>query len=333
MGGAASSDVDPATQWTVAQIPPLAGKVAIVTGANSGIGYETALALARNGAHVVLACRSEPRAMAAKAQIEAAIAGSDRAGSLEFIALDLSSLESVRAFAKAFTANFERLDILVNNAGLMYPEKTHTESGLESQFAVNHLGHFYLTQLLFEPLKRSAGQARVVNVSSVAHRLASLDLATLARSKPNKWFYFGAYNDSKLANLLFTYELHRRIDRAGLGDKVISVCAHPGITSSDLTPKAIEGYSPTFLYKPLRKLVDWSHVFQATALGALPILYAAVAPSVQSGEYFGPNGFQNFRGTAPAREASSSASRSAENAAALWKLSEDLVGDDNFVVK
>jgi WD repeat and SOF domain-containing protein 1 len=310
-------------QWDLSHIPSLQSKVAIVTGANSGIGFATALELARKGAHVVLACRSGPRGTKAQSDIENAVADAEGRGTLEFMQMNLSCLESVHGFVQAFKKKFDRVDILVNNAGLMYPAQTHTASGLETQFAVNHLGHFYLTHLLFDLLKRSE-QARVVNVSSVAHRMARLDFNTLAESSRSKWLFFNEYSNSKLANLLFTYELDRRIQAAGLSGKILSVVAHPGITSSDLTPKVVEGYLPTFLHAPLRKILEWAPVFQTSALGALPSIFAATDPSVQSGDFYGPCGFQNFWGKSPAREISSAASYSKENGAALWKLSEDI---------
>ncbi|GAB9470768.1 Glycoside hydrolase [Globisporangium polare] len=309
--------------WDVSQIPSLAGKIAIVTGANSGIGYETALELARKGAHVVLACRSGPRGTKAQQDIEAAVAADEGAGTLEFMQMNLSRLESVHGFAQAFKKKFERVDILVNNAGLMYPAQTHTATGLEMQFAVNHLGHFYLTHLLFDLLKQSS-QARVVNVSSVVHRMARMDFATLAKSTPNKWFRMDEYSNSKLANLLFTYEFDRRVQAAGLGDKILSVCAHPGITGSDLTPKVVEGYFPAFLHAPLRKVLEWAPVFQSSAQGALPSIFAATDPSVQSGDFYGPSGFLSLWGKTPLKETSSAASHSLEDAISLWKLSEDI---------
>ncbi|KAF1335857.1 Glycoside hydrolase, partial [Globisporangium splendens] len=317
-------------QWSVASIPSLKGKIAIVTGANSGIGFETALALARNGAHVVLACRSGLRGTAAQQKIEDTIASVEGRGATEFVHMNLSRLESVHGFVQAFKKKFDRVDILVNNAGLMYPAETHTATGLETQFAVNHLGHFYLTQLLFDLLKKSE-HARIVNVSSVAHRMARMDFNTLARSTGNKWLYFIDYSNSKLANLLFTYELNRRIEAAGLSGKILSVAAHPGVTSSDLTPKVVEGYLPTFLHAPLRKLLEWVPVFQSTACGALPSIFAATDPSVKSGDFYGPGGFQSVWGKVPAREISSAASYSEETGAALWKLSED-VANATFTV-
>lgn len=309
--------------WDVSQIPSLAGKIAIVTGANSGIGYETALELARRGAHVVLACRSGPRGTKAQQSIEAAIAADEGAGTLEFMQMNLSHLESVHGFVQAFKQKFERVDILVNNAGLMYPSQTHTAAGLEMQFAVNHLGHFYLTHLLFDLLKQSK-QARVVNVSSVVHRMAHIDFTTLAKSTPNKWFHMDEYSNSKLSNLLFTYEFDRRVQAAGLGGKILSVCAHPGITGSDLTPKVVEGYFPSFLHAPLRKVLEWAPVFQSSVQGALPSIFAATDPSVQSGNFYGPSGFLTLWGKTPMKETSSAASHSLEDAATLWKLSEDI---------
>lgn len=309
--------------WDTSQIPSLAGKIAIVTGANSGIGFETALELTRRGAHVVLACRSGPRGTKAQRSIEAAIAADEGAGTLEFMQMNLSRLESVYGFTQAFKKKFKRVDILVNNAGLMYPVQTHTTTGLEMQFAVNHLGHFYLTHLLFDLLKQSK-QARVVNVSSVVHRMARINFATLAKSTPNKWFHMDEYSNSKLANLLFTYEFDRRVQAAGLGSKILSVCAHPGITGSDLAPKVVEGYFSSFLHAPLRKVLEWAPVFQSSVQGALPSIFAATDPSVQSGDFYGPSGFLTLWGKTPMKETSSAASYSLEDAATLWKLSEDI---------
>lgn len=317
---AASSSALVAAQWSVSQIPSMLDKVIIVTGANSGIGYFTALELARNDATVVLGCRSKSRAEKAIADIKKQVPHAN----LFFIELDLSSLESVRAFAAAFKSQFDRLDVLVNNAGLMYPAETHTNDGLETQFAVNHLGHFVLTQLLIDVM-RSTGSVRVVNVSSVGHRMAKpINFDKLATSIRNKWFYFDEYNTSKLCNLLFTYELDRRIRDEDLVGQLLSVAAHPGVSGTQLVPHVIIGYLPRFLHAPMCTLLDWVPILQSAERGAIPILFAATSRSVQSGDYYGPNGFQNLLGTAPIKETSSSLSYSEELATKLWWASEDI---------
>lgn len=315
--------------WDASRIPSLAGKVAVVTGANSGIGYVTALELARMRAHVVLACRNPARGKDAERRIREELA--NETPTVEFMRLDLSDLASVRAFAAVFLAKFDRLDILVNNAGLMLPEQTHAESGLEMQFAVNYLGHFLLTQLLFDLLKRGESPSRVVAISSVVHRFARLDLSTLARSEPGKRAYLNEYYCSKLANLLFTYELDRRIRSAGLSDKVLAVAAHPGIVASELTNKIATGYAPKFLEGVVKTILYYVPVLQETVYGALPTLFAATDPSVESGSFFGPNGFWTCWGKAPALELSSADSYSEELATKLWTLSEEIADCSFFV--
>ncbi|OWY92159.1 Glycoside hydrolase [Phytophthora megakarya] len=302
------------------RIPSPVGKVVVVTGANSGIGFSTALELARKKAHVVLACRNAERAQKAvdaiKAELETAL--------VEYLLLDLSDLNSIRTFAETFEAKFDHLDILVNNGGVLAPHPTHTPEGLEMQFAVNHLGHFYLTYLLFDLLKRGDGPSRIVNVSSISHRWVKMDLNTLARSKANKKLYAKEYGRSKLANMLFTYELDRRIAAAGLSKQVIVVAAHPGITSSDIAPKLLATYLPSWMLSFIVKLADMLHIMQAADRGALPTLFAATDASVESGDYFGPDGFLEIRGKGPTKAKSSAASRCEENGVGLWKLSEDL---------
>ncbi|GLD95469.1 hypothetical protein PINS_up004114 [Pythium insidiosum] len=300
-------------------IPSMLDKVVIVTGANSGIGFHTALELARNDATVVLACRSRERADKALGQIKQQVSSAR----VEFMQLDLSSLASVESFAAAFKSKYDRLDVLVNNAGLMYPAETHNKDGMEMQFAVNHLGHFYLTHLLFDVIKRTHG-ARIVNVSSVGHRLARPDFTKIVTSTTGKWFYFNEYGVSKLANLLFTYELDRRLRANDMVGEVLSVAAHPGVSSTELAPRALLGYLPRFIQLPLCKLMDVLPIFQSAAQGAIPILFAATSRSVQSGDYYGPNGFSNLWGAAPVKETSSALSYSEEFATRLWWISEDV---------
>ncbi|EGZ17453.1 hypothetical protein PHYSODRAFT_331425 [Phytophthora sojae] len=307
--------------WDVSCIPPLAGKVACVTGANSGIGFVTALELARKKAHVVLACRNAERAQKAVDAIKAEL--EPEKASVEFLLLDLSDLSSVRDFAEKFQAKFDRLDILVNNGGVLMPSPTHTPDGLEMHFAVNHLGHFYLTKLLFDLLKRGDEPSRVVSVSSVSHKWSTIDLNTFARSTPKR-AYQDEYGMTKLANLLFTYELHRRVVAADLTDKLIVVAAHPGITTSDIVPKAFDTYLPSWLAGFMKKLLDMLHIMQPTGRGAIPSLFAATDASVESGDYFGPDGFLEIWGKHPAKTESSAGSHSIEDAAGLWTLSEDL---------
>ncbi|KAE8978516.1 hypothetical protein PR003_g22106 [Phytophthora rubi] len=307
--------------WDVSRIPPLAGKVAVVTGANSGIGFVTALELARKDVHVVLACRNAERAQEAVDAIKAE--REPEHASVEFLLLDLSDLSSVRDFAETFRSKFDRLDILVNNGGVLMPNPTHTPDGLEMQFAVNHLGHFYLTHLLFDLLKRGDEPSRVVSVSSISHKWAKIDLNTLARSTPKK-AYTDEYGTSKLANLLFTYELHRRVAAADLSGQILVVAAHPGISTSDIVPKVFATYLPSWMLGFMNKLLDVLHIMQPTERGALPSLFAATDASVESGDYFGPDGFLGIRGKHPTKIESSASSHSKEDAAGLWTLSEDL---------
>ncbi|KAG7375357.1 hypothetical protein PHYPSEUDO_001682 [Phytophthora pseudosyringae] len=307
--------------WNVSRMPSLAGKVAIVTGANSGIGFTTAMELARKGATVVLACRNAERAHKAVDDMKAEL--EPETATVEFLLLDLSDLDSVRTFAETFRAKFDRLDLLVNNGGVLVPHPTHTPRGLEMQFAVNHLGHFYLTSLLFDLLTSGGEVSRIVNVSSLSHRWVTMDLSALARSKPNKKLYAKEYGTSKLANMLFTHELERRLAAAGLTDRVLVVAAHPGITSSDIAPKLLATFLPSWALGFIVKLAHVLRIMQATERGALPSLFAATDASVRSGDFFGPDGFLEIRGNGPGKAKASAASRSEGDGAALWAMSEE----------
>lgn len=301
-------------KWTADDLPDLSGKTVIVTGGNSGIGYEAALQFARKGAEVILACRNTEKARAAAAQIKAAYPSAI----VEPMALDLSNLASIREFASAYRARHRTLDILVNNAGVMALPYSRTTDGFEMQFGTNHLGHFALTGLLLEPLLAANG-ARVVNVSSGAHRMGSIRFDDLNWEHGyTKW---RAYGQSKLANLLFTLELQRRIDARGA--KLLAVACHPGYAATNLQAAGPRMEGSAFL----ESLFSVSNrIFaQSAAMGALPTLYAAAAPDVHGGEYIGPDGIAEMWGN-PARAKRSAAAQDKSVAARLWTVSEQMTG-------
>ncbi len=290
--------------WSEALIPDQRGRIAIVTGANGGIGYETARALAAKGARVVLACRDEAKGRDAERRLRAALPSAD----VRFEPLDLGSLASVRAFADAYRATSQRLDLLCNNAGVMMTPRGRTADGFETQIGTNHLGHFALTGLLLEPLRRTP-RARVVSVSSLVHFAGRIDLDDLQSERsygPTR-----AYAQSKLANLLFARELQRRFESAQID--ALSAAAHPGSTRTDLQrhSRLMWAVVQVFSHEPRS--------------GALPTLYAAAAPDVRGGEYFGPSGFAGCLGP-PGRARSSRRSRDAAMARRLFELSEKLTG-------
>jgi NAD(P)-dependent dehydrogenase (short-subunit alcohol dehydrogenase family) len=293
--------------WTADHIPNLTGKTAVITGANSGLGYESAVALAAKGAHVVMACRNPKKAETAKADLLQRVPNA----SVELAALDLSSLESVRAFVATFKAKHSRLDILMNNAGLMATPRSLTADGFESQFGVNHLAHYALTGLLLESLLAAPG-SRVVNVSSQAHTGGKINFDDLNSEK--SYSRFGAYAQSKVANILFTRELQKRLDHAGA--PVLSVAAHPGVAVTSLFEF---GFGPVDAFLKFGAGI----VGQSAAMGALPQLYAAVAPDVQGAEYFGPRG--GMKGY-PARQTPTRYAQDDGIAARLWEVSERLTG-------
>ena len=293
--------------WTLEDVPDQAGRVAIVTGANSGIGYETARGLAIRRAHVVLACRSVRKGNDAVARILAETPSAHA----ELIPLDLSSLESVREFAQTFEAAHDRLDLLVNNAGVMMPpRREETTDGFELQFGTNHLGHFALTMRLMDRLLHTPG-SRVVTVSSTSHRFGQIDFDDLNWTR-RTYKRMASYGQSKLANLLFTLELQRRLEAAPA--TVTALAAHPGWTGTNLQDE-----SPLLrFFNPLVSMKPWQ--------GALPTLYAAVAPDAQGGEYFGPDGLGEMRGY-PTRVGTSNRAKNREDASRLWTVSEELTGE------
>ncbi|DAZ96511.1 TPA: hypothetical protein N0F65_008062 [Lagenidium giganteum] len=278
-------------KWDATQLPDLTGKTAIVTGANSGIGYVTALELAKHGAHVVLACRNPQRGQQAVTKMQQEVGAAGGKGTLEFMQLDTSSLKSVEEFANQFMGKHSQLHMLINNAGIMAVPHALTVDGFESQFATNHLGHFALTQRLFGVLKQSA-PSRIVNVSSMAHKSASFDEEAIMTTadKYNPWT---VYSNSKLSNLLFTFELDRRLKAAGVTN-VLSVACHPGSTATNLISAPASNNS--WMWRQTWKIAQCMPIFQTPEMGALPTLYAAAAPVVAGGDYFGPGAYTGWWG-------------------------------------
>jgi NAD(P)-dependent dehydrogenase (short-subunit alcohol dehydrogenase family) len=298
--------------WNEADIPDQTGRVAVVTGANSGIGWPTARALAEHGASVVLACRTRAKADDARERIVEAAPDAD----VSIVDLDLSSLASVRAAVDEFGAAYDRLDMLINNAGVMATPRSRTADGFEMQFGTNHLGHFALTGLLLATLVDTPG-SRVVNVSSLAHRMGRIDFDDLQSDR--RYRAWPAYGQSKLANLLFTFELQRRLAAAGVG--TLALAAHPGVSNTNLTSSS-GGL--------LNRVAEWSRplsrfVLQDAGSGALPTLRAAVDPDARGGEYYGPDGFMEYRGH-PVKVDSTARAKDAGAARRLWDVSVELTG-------
>jgi NAD(P)-dependent dehydrogenase (short-subunit alcohol dehydrogenase family) len=295
-------------KWTTADVPDQSGRVAVVTGANTGLGYHTAAALVETGAHVVLAVRNTEKGNHALARIAAAYPNAD----VTLQELDLGSLDSVRNAAAALREAYPRIDLLINNAGVMWTPRQLTADGFEMQFGTNHLGHFALTGLLLENLLPVRG-SRVVTVSSSGHRFrAAIHFDDLQSEQ--HYDRFAAYGQSKLANLLFTYELQRRL--ATQQKNTIAVAAHPGAASTELARNA-----PT-LVKPVFALVS-PFLFQNAAMGALPTLRAATDPGVEGGQYYGPDGLGEQRGH-PKLVSSSGQSHDEDVQRRLWAISEEL---------
>ena len=299
-------------KWTAKDITPQTGKIAVVTGANSGLGLETTVGLAAAGATVVMACRNPSKAQAALDEVRRRAPQA----TLDVMALDLADLASIRRFASKFSAKYPRLDILCNNAGVMALPFQKTRDGFEMQIGTNHLGAFALTGLLMNSLE-AAPAARIVNVASVAHKTTKgLDLDNLNWER-GPYKKGDAYSKSKLANLLFTFELNRRLHQAG--SNIVAAAAHPGYSSTNIGDGATRG-------NPLKALAMWlgNVLFaQSAAKGALPTLYAATMPDVQGGDYYGPHGFLEFFGH-PVKTNGRPTARDPVVAAALWVLSEKL---------
>jgi len=300
-----------AQKWTAAQIPALNGKTALITGANSGIGYQAAVELARHGAHVLLGCRNAAKGAAALARLLAEVPGA----SAEVISLDVSSIADVKRFAAEFLAGHRTLDLLINNAGVMaLPTREVTPEGFERQFATNHLGHFALTGLLMPALLASPAP-RVVTVASLAHRAGKIHFDDLQLAK--KYKPWDAYGQSKLANILLARELARRASATPL----LSLPVHPGVSVTSIIEN---GPGEKDLKMRLYKLIA-PMLMQSDAAGALPTLYAATSPDALSGEYIGPDGFMEIKGSPVVVQPRKHALDEAVGKR-LWEVSEQLTG-------
>jgi NAD(P)-dependent dehydrogenase (short-subunit alcohol dehydrogenase family) len=306
--------------WKAADIPSLAGKRVLITGANSGIGYHAALKMARKGAHVMLACRDRQRGENALSQL----GENSPSAHTELVIFDLASLASVRDFAEQELAKHRPIHILINNAGVMAPPKRlQTTDGFELQFGTNVLGHFALTALLMPALElaaESGERPRVVTIASIAHKRGQLNFDDLQSMK--SYGPMRAYQQSKLADLMFAFELDRRL--RARSSRVMSVAAHPGVADTNLFRAG--DYSP--LEKAARTLLGHGIgiVLNTDAEGALPTLYAATASTAEDGGYYGPQGFQEMRGedVGPAKIAPQA--RDTAAGARLWKICEELTG-------
>ncbi len=299
-----------AEKWTAADIPDQTGRVAVVTGANSGLGYETAKVLAGKGAEVILAVRRPDSGRQAQNNIQRAHPDSK----VLVMDLDLAGLSSVKAFAESFRERYKRLDLLINNAGVMALPYQKTADGFEMQLGINHFGHFALTGRLLDLLEATSG-SRVITVSSGLHRSGTMDFDNL--NWEEGYEPWGAYGRSKVANLLFAYELNRRLTQAG--KQTISTAAHPGYAATNLQTKA-----GSWLARQAMKVTNFL-LAQPAAKGALPQLRAATDPHVQGGDYYGPNGRQESKG-APVKVDSNELSKDEAVAKRLWAVSEGLTG-------
>ena len=291
-------------KWTAENIPDLDGKTAIVTGANSGIGFETAKALMHKGAHVYLGCRNDIYGTFAQNKLKL----EKLDAKVTFLPLDLADISSIKTFVTTFNSREEKLDILCNNAGIMMCPFSKTKDGFEMQFGTNHLGHFALTGKLMGLLNQTEN-SRVVTVSSLYHRPGKIDFDNLNGEK--NYHPVKAYQQSKLANLLFTNEMVKKLKNSG--SQTIAAASHPGWTATNLQKFKLSFrlMNPIFAQKPPQ--------------GALPTLFAATSPDISNGDYIGPDGFMEVRG-GPKKVKSSSRAQNEETAEKLWQVSEKLTG-------
>lgn len=304
------------SQWTTNDIPDLHGRVAVVTGANSGLGLATSKALAAKGAHVIMACRNPDKARQAQATIQATVPDA----SLELLPLDLASLASVREFASSISKTHNQLDLLFNNAGVMAIPRRETADGFEMQFGTNYLGHFALTGLLL-PLLLATPNSRIITLTSIARRSGKINFSDLNSQRSySRW---GAYGQSKLADMLFAFELQRRL--ALVGANTLSIAAHPGLSRTELQTNSTSSTGSVLenlLYTVIMPLLG-----QSGSMGALPQLYAATSPALHGGELVGPRGVSSLRGY-PRLEPNYQHEYNKSVAARLWDESVKLTGVD-----
>lgn len=301
-------------QWNETKLPDLSGKVILITGANSGLGFQGSKVFASKGASVVMACRNMDKGKAALEEIQK----EQPKAQLALLPLDLSDLDSVKFFADRFKKQYKQLDVLCNNAGVMFLPFRKTKQGFEMQFGTNHLGHFALTGLLLERLL-STDNSRIVTTSSMYHRSGKMDFVNLNGEK--KYDKYKAYAASKLANLFFAYELQRKLKAAS--SSTISVACHPGFTATNLqlAGPIMEGSAfKTSVMKVFNRLMA-----QDVQMGTLPMLYAATEKDVQGGDYIGPSGFKEIRGY-PTKVKSIPISYDEAIASKLWEVSQQWTG-------
>lgn len=296
--------------WTTENIPELKGKTIIVTGGNSGLGFEAVKAFAEKGAEVILTSRSIEKGEAAKKEMGPV------KGKIVVMQLDLMDFASIRTFTENFKTKYKQLNVLLNNAGIMTTPYFLTKDGLEAQNGTNHFGHFALTGQLFEVIK-STPNSRIVNVSSMAHKQGKMDFENLLFENEKSYSPIKSYGRSKLSNLLFIYELQRKIEAAGINS--MAVAAHPGVSNTNLF-RHLENKSIFRIFKPIM-----SPFFQEQKMGALPEIRAAVDLNVKGGEYYGPDGFMEMKGF-PVKVKSNQLSHNLEDAAKLWEVSEKITG-------
>lgn len=296
--------------WTISNIPDLTGKIIVVTGGNSGLGFEAVKAFALKNGSVIMACRSVIKGDEARKRILKFLPSAD----ITVMELDLSDLKSIRIFTEKFKQSYNRLDALLNNAGIMMVPYSLTKDGFENQVGTNHLGHFALTGLLLDLLKKTP-KSRVVNVSSMAHKSGLMDFNNLLYKNGKEYSSMKAYGRSKLSNLLFTYELQRFFEKNKMD--CISLAAHPGFSDTNL----VNHLSNKLLYKLFKPLLF--RLSQPASMGALPEIRASVDPTAKGSEYYGPDGKREMKGF-PILVQSNTASHDTESARKLWEISSKL---------